>query len=227
MPVELIAELATAHGGDVDLACDMVAPAAEAGAHTVKIQSYTLARLNPNDPQAAWLTKAYLDEAAHVRIMQACAHHNVQFLSTPFDAEALGMLRHLGVERFKIASTQSDETWWSGSGLAIIASRPWGRGRICGVTNLTAIPLYPTPLECVGLVPVLEGWSDHCVGIQACQYAMARGARVVEAHLWIQRSRHMPWDKSPAEFAELRRFADAVETMTTGVATHFRERWTA
>ena len=228
MPVELIAELATAHGGDVDLACDMVAAAADAGAHTVKIQSYTLARLNPTDPQAAWLRQSYLDEAAHRRVMAACKAGGVRFLSTPFDVDALGMLLGFGVGRVKIASTQSDETWWSGKGLAIIASRPWGGERVPFVHNLTAIPMYPTPLEAVRAAPLLDGWSDHTIGTAACKHMISKGARIIEAHFCLPgRSRQMPWDKTPEQFREIRDWADTVETMTTGVATHFRERWTA
>ena len=225
---EIIAELATGHGGDVDLACDMVAAAAEAGAHTVKIQSYTLARLNLTDPQAAWLTKAHFDEAAHRRVMAACQARGVRFLSTPFDVDALGMLLGFGVGRVKIASTQSDDTWWSGNGLAIIASRPWGSERVPFVRNLTAIPLYPTPLEAVRAAPLLDGWSDHTIGTAACKHMISKGARIIEAHFCLPgRSRQMPWDKTPEQFREIRDWADTVETMTTGVATHFRERWTA
>src|SRR3990167_840792 len=102
--VEIIAELATSHGGDVALAEDMIAAAADSGAHTVKIQSYTLARLNPTDPQREWLTRAYLTEAAHERLIKCCERHRVRFLSTPCDPESLEMLRRLGRQRFKVAS---------------------------------------------------------------------------------------------------------------------------
>src|SRR5687768_11729747 len=97
MRCQLIAELSTNHGGDVDLACDMVRQAAEAGADYAKIQSYSLGKLNPADPQKDWLTQAHLDEAAHVRIIQACKDAGIRFLSTPFDADSLAMLRRLGL----------------------------------------------------------------------------------------------------------------------------------
>src|SRR3990167_1609115 len=103
--VEIIAELATSHGGDVALAEDMIVAAADSGAHTVKIQSYTLARLNPTDPQREWLTKAHLNEAAHERLITCCQKHHVQFLSTPCDRDALLMLIRLKQGRMKIASS--------------------------------------------------------------------------------------------------------------------------
>jgi N,N'-diacetyllegionaminate synthase len=231
--MELIAELATSHGGDVDLACDMVAAAADAGAHTVKIQSYTLARLNPKDPQAEWLTQSYLDEAAHVRLIEACAKHKVEFLSTPFDRESFAMLKKLGLWRFKVAST--GKPFSEESGLDYVKSWPWGarqewQGPITKnwIMHLTAIPLYPTPLEAVSAAPLLDGWSDHTIGTAACKHMISKGARIIEAHFCLPgRSRQMSWDKSPSEFREIRDWADAVETMTTGVSQTFRDRWKA
>lgn len=234
MSVELIAEFATAHGGDVDLACDMVAAAADSGAHTVKIQSYTLAALNPKDPQAPWLKESHLDGAAHERLMKACESRGVAFLSTPFDVQALTLLRDLRVPRVKIASSEAGRRWWRGMEVRLLVSWPWGqREKTQGwyeaiEAHLTAIPLYPTPLECVGAVTLLDGYSDHTPGIAACQHMLSRGARIIEAHFCLPgRSRQMPWDKSPAQFRAIRDWSDTVETMTTGVSQTFRERWTA
>lgn len=242
----LIAELATSHGGNVDLACDMVKAAADAGATHAKIQSYRLERLNPKDPQAEWLVQAHLDETAHAQVMHACDKAGIAFLSTPFDAESLQMLRGMGQKQFKIASTESGNSWWvpDRRDEQWLISWPWGRqgstrrdiinshdGESCGfyeaddALHLTAIPLYPTPLECVGRATLLDGYSDHTVGIQACQWAIAKGAQVIEAHLTIPGARCKPWDKSPADLRQIRDFMDSVATINTGVGQIFRERW--
>ena len=229
---ELIAELATAHGGDVALAEDMVAAAADSGAHTVKIQSYTLSRLNPKDPQADWLRQAHLDVKAHERIIRACERHHVQFLSTPSDAKALALLRRLGRLRFKIASPHRTAEWWMPrADEEFIVSAAWGERsdpHCRRPTLITTVPLYPTPLECVYRADLLQGWSDHTIGTEACCHMISRGATIVEAHFCLPgRSRQMPWDKNPSEFREIRDWADKVETMTTGVSHVFRERWSA
>lgn len=230
---ELIAELASGHGGDMQIARDMIAAAADAGAHTIKVQTYTVARLNPHDPQAAWLTLTALSEFQHEQLIAACEARGVGFLSTPFDPDALALLRKLGCRRFKIASSEALRGWYDPQpGESWIISWPWGRTaanhRQIKATNLTAIPLYPTPLECVSQVPLLDGWSDHAEGLDACLYQMARGAKVIEAHLTIPgRSREKPWDKTPTDFQRLRRFAEAIETMQTGISETFRNRWTA
>lgn len=228
--IELIAELATAHGGNVDLACDMVQAAADSGAHTVKIQSYTPARLNPQDPQADWLRHAHLDEAAHVTVMKACQRAKVRFLSTPFDRDSLLMLLKLNQERVKVASSQAI---MSGYMVAFVKSWAWGRKpegyhNRCVEADLTAIPLYPTPLETASVAPLLDGWSDHTIGTAACKHMISKGARIIEAHFCLPgKSRQMVWDKTPEQFREIRDWADAVETMTTGVSQQFRDRWSA
>lgn len=233
MSIEIVAELATGHGGDVALAEDMVAAAADAGAHTVKIQSYTLARLNPRDPQVVWLKESHLDHAAHKRIIKACERHKVGFLSTPFDADALDMLLGLSISRLKMASSEAGGWWWRGHGCRWIVSWPWGRrveafGLSTVDAHLTAIPLYPTPLECLANVTLLDGYSDHTPGTAACKHMLSRGARIIEAHFCLPgKSRQMPWDKTPVQLREIRDWADTCEVMSTGVSTVFRDRWSA
>jgi N,N'-diacetyllegionaminate synthase len=212
----------------------MIHAAADAGVSTVKIQSYSKDRINLRDSQRDWLRKAHLDEQAH-RVLMGCAQDaKVQFLSTPFDRESLQMLRDLGLTRFKIASSESGNRWYAFRGEEQwLVSHPWGeyareRFPSAGVLHLTAIPLYPTPLEVVGRAPMLDGWSDHCEGLSACYRAIALGATVLEVHMKLPGfGREMPWDKSPADIRQLRQFADDVQTMQTGVAQRFRERWTA
>lgn len=237
MRAQIVAELATAHGGDVDLAADMIKAAADAGADLVKLQSYNLAKLNPADPQRDWLVKSHLDEAAHVRLLTVGQNCGVEVFSTPFDSDSLAMLRRLGLTRFKIASSESGNNWWQPrDGETWCVSHPWGCYRIrqgaiewpTASYHLTAIPLYPTPLECVERATLLDGWSDHCVGLSACYRAISLGAQIVEVHLALAgRSRVMPFDKSPAEIRLLRQFAEDVETMRSGVGQRFRERWSA
>ncbi len=236
---EIIAELATAHGGDIVLACEMIHAAAEAGADTVKFQTYSLERLNPADPQAEWLRKAWLSRNDHAALMGCAKGAKVQFLSTPFDVDSLEELRSLGLKRFKIASSESANHWWdAAAGETLLVSYPWGRVPFNDTYRqvaldkrmfifLTAIPLYPTPLECVGRATLLDGWSDHCEGTSACLYALARGAKVIEAHFTIPGARQKSWDKSAAEIREIRQFAEQVATMQTGVSQVFRDRWTA
>ena len=243
MMIEIVCECATGHGGDLDIAADMVRAAADSGADWVKFQTYDLAKLNPSDPQKDWLTQAHLDKADHEFLIRLCDQVGIKFLSTPFDAGSLQMLRDLGLTTFKVASSEAHSTWWNPqAGEQWMVSWPWGDSpagevrvrleRNIGPAQyraLTAIPLYPTPLECVGQATLLDGWSDHTEGIAACQWALAQGACVIEAHLTLGhgRGRQTVWDKSPREFRQVRDFADSVETMRSGVGAVYRRRWSA
>jgi hypothetical protein len=138
------------------------------------------------------------------------------------------MLRELRLRTFKIASSESGNLWWQpAAGEAWFVSYAWGRGDWIRevVTRLTAIPLYPTPLEAVDRAPLLDGWSDHVEGIDACLWALSRDVQAIEVHFTIGKGRVCSWDKTPDQVRELRRFADSCETIRTGVATRFRERW--
>jgi N,N'-diacetyllegionaminate synthase len=231
----LIAELSTNHGGDVDVAEAMLHAAAEAGADYVKTQAYSLSALNRSDPQAEWLVRSHLTDRDHERLMRVAEQAGTRYLSTPFDAEALKMLRGSGLREFKIASSESGKDWYDmRPGEHWIRSWPWGAvpmaGAGCGEvkhTFLTAIPLYPTPLEAVGRAAMLDGWSDHCVGLSACEYAIAHGAKVLEVHFTNGQGRVCAWDKTPDDLKRLRAFADDCATITSGVATKFRTRWSA
>jgi sialic acid synthase SpsE len=225
----LVAELATSHHGDVGLAEAMIAQAAEAGADQVKIQSFSKERINPNDPQALWLRESWLDEGQTRRLWRCAEQQRVELTSTPFDAKAKAMLDSIGIPT-KIASTESGRDWWRTTPFPKVVSYPWSIEPLAGYSwlKLRTIPLYPTPLECVGQVPLLDGLSDHCVGVDACFYAIANGAKMVEVHMCLPgRSRVMPFDKTPEQIKQIREFAEAIATIKTGVSRVFRDRWTA
>lgn len=226
MRTKLCAELATGHHGDVSVAQRMIEHAAAAGCDAVKIQHY--GAVNPTDPQAAWLNESRLSLEAIGLLKSRAEILGLEFWATPFDAATLRDLRDLGA-CIKIASSEAWASWWR-EGHGVVVSWPWGVGdRHSHDLNLTAIPLYPTPLECIGRAPLLDGWSDHTIGITACQHMISQGAQWIEAHLTLGegKSRVCAWDKTPEQFRQLRAYADAVETMRTGVSQTFRDRWRA
>ena len=230
MRTRLCAELGTAHHGDVQVALQMIAAAAEACCDAVKIQHY--GAVNPRDPQAQWLDQSRLHVDAIASLCKYAKANGLEFWATPFDAVSLRDLRALGVDRLKIASSEAHAAWWGEYDNApLVISWPWGEQAgvwPASAVHLTAIPLYPTPLECVTRAMSLDGWSDHVVGLSACYKAISLGATWIEAHLRVPGlTREWDWEKTPADFRALRQFADDVETMRTGVGQVFRDRWTA
>jgi sialic acid synthase SpsE len=228
MRTKLCAELGTAHKGDIGVALQMIQAAAEAGCNAVKIQHY--GAVNPADPQAEWLNQSRLHVDAIESLRVEVQTRGMEFWATPFDEDRLAELVELDVDRIKIASTEAHNQWWRETERCVV-SWPWGKTEAGDWpeqwTHLTAIPLYPTPLECIGKATMLQGWSDHVVGLSACYRSIAQHARWIEAHLKLPgvTTRDRDWEKTPADFRLLRQFAEDVATMRSGVSQMFRDRW--
>lgn len=232
----MCAELATGHHGDVAVALEMIHAAAEAGCDAVKIQHY--GAVNPSDPQAQWLNESRFSEDDIYTLKRAAKTAGLAFWATAFDATVLRQLYSIGVDCIKIASSEAEASWWHFAGrerdvaVAVAVSWPWGRrpdNAPYAKLNLTAIPVYPTPIECVGQAELLAGWSDHTVGTQVCKHMISRYVEWLEVHMTLgeRKSRVCAWDKSPDQLRELREYAGMVATIRSGVSQTFRDRWRA
>jgi len=117
--VFIIAEAGVNHNGSIELAKCLVDSAAEAGADTVKFQTFRAEKMTSKfAPKAAYqeettsgsesqldmLKKLELDSNAHVEIIEYCRKKSIMFLSAPFDIESVDLLDKLGLEMFKIPS---------------------------------------------------------------------------------------------------------------------------
>lgn len=114
----VIAEAGVNHNGSVDLALQLIDAAAEAGADAVKFQTFraeTLVgagvekaayqeRTTGAGDQRAMLKALELAYDDHVVLYDRCVARGIEFLSTPFDEQALAFLVSLGMSRIKIAS---------------------------------------------------------------------------------------------------------------------------
>lgn len=224
----LIAELASNHGGDLDLAKQMIDDAVAGGATMVKTQAYRVESLNQNDPQYAWLRQAALSEENHVALKAHADALGVPYFASVFDQPSAEFIAKL-CGRLKFASTERVRAV-EAFGVSVFKSFRWGLGYLSSMplVPLAAVPLYPTPLEALARVEHWGqmGWSDHCVGLSGCQYAIAHGADLVEVHVSIPgKGRQCVWDKSQDDLKRLRDWLADVETIRTGVSRTFRERW--
>ena len=118
--IYIIAEAGVNHNGSLELAGKLVDVAADAGADSVKFQTFRAeALVSGTAPKADYqkkntsgaesqldmLRKLELDEAAHRALADHCRIRGIQFLSTPFDAESIELLvRRIGVPLIKIPS---------------------------------------------------------------------------------------------------------------------------
>lgn len=116
-----IAEMSGNHNQSLDRALEIVDLAAKAGAHALKIQTYTpdtmTIQFDKNeffisDVKSLWkgnslydlYKKAYTPWEWHKPIQQRCKERGITFFSTPFDATAVDFLEEMNAPFYKIAS---------------------------------------------------------------------------------------------------------------------------
>lgn len=120
----IIAEMSGNHNQSLDRALEIVNAAAQAGAHALKLQTYTADTMTLaikegeffiNDEQSLWkgnslhdLYKlAYTPWDWHAPIMQRARELGMICFSTPFDESAVDFLERLDVPVYKIASFEN------------------------------------------------------------------------------------------------------------------------
>ncbi|MGJ3510071.1 pseudaminic acid synthase [Enemella sp. A6] len=122
-PPFVIAEMSGNHNGSLDRALDIVRMAADAGAHALKLQTYTADtmtldvdsdRFRLSDGHELWggrtlydlYTEASMPWEWHEPIFELAAELGIEAFSAPFDPTAVDFLDGLGVPAFKIASSE-------------------------------------------------------------------------------------------------------------------------
>ena len=125
-PPFVIAELSANHNGSLDHALAIVEASAKAGAHAIKLQTYTGDTMTIDvahgeffisDPGSLWHGRSLYDlyrEAStpwewHEPIFRRCSELGMVGFSTPFDATAVEFLESLDVPCHKIASFENTD----------------------------------------------------------------------------------------------------------------------
>ena len=119
LPAYVIAEAGVNHNGDVAMAIRLAEAAKEAGADSVKFQTfraervataaapkadYQLRSTSPEESQVEMLKKLELSMDDYMQLVNACKAIDITFLSTPYGIEDIEFLEELGVPAYKVAS---------------------------------------------------------------------------------------------------------------------------
>jgi pseudaminic acid synthase len=124
-PPFVIAEMSGNHNQSLDRALQIVDAAAAAGAHAIKLQTYTADTMTLdvrgggfeiNDPDSLWsgqnlhdlYKKAYTPWEWHAPIMERARELGLICFSSPFDESAVDFLEELEVPAYKIASFENN-----------------------------------------------------------------------------------------------------------------------
>lgn len=124
-PPFIIAELSGNHNQSLDRALELVDHAAEAGAHAIKLQTYTADTITLNsrgpafrisDPDSLWhgqylydlYQQAHTPWDWHETIFRHAEARGMLAFSSPFDESAVDFLESLNVPAYKIASFENN-----------------------------------------------------------------------------------------------------------------------
>lgn len=252
-PVFIIAEAGVNHGGNMELAFQLIDIAASSGADAVKFQAFRTENLilsnvekaayqknttSSAESQFDMLKKLELSRKQYADLKNYCAQKGILFLITPFDEQSLIELEELGVEAYKIASTDATNLPFlkkvAQTGKPIFLSTG-----MCYINEVDAaleeMAIFNTNivlLQCTANYPIadteanlnvittfkerydiLVGFSDHTVGIGAAPYAVPFGARVLEKHFTIDKTMEGPDHLASLSPQELKDFVIQVRQM--------------
>ena len=216
-PIFIIAEIGINHNGDMKNAFELIDKAKWSGASAVKFQTYiTEKRVSQDSPIFDILKGCELSFEQQKELFEYANSKDIIAFSTPFDSESVEFLAEINSPCYKVASFDLVNTPL----LRDIAKqkRPVIISR--GMANMEEIDIamnilknIPTVLlHCVSAYPVpnhsslnlstiaalkeryhsLIGYSDHTLDIEASQFAVACGAKVIEKHFTLSQSMEGP-----------------------------------
>lgn len=120
----VVAEMSANHSGKLEKALRIVDAASAAGAHAIKLQTYTPDSMTldldkdefrNNDPHSPWFGRklydlyreAHTPRAWHQELIDRALENGILWFSSPFDESSVDFLEGLGAPAYKIASFES------------------------------------------------------------------------------------------------------------------------
>lgn len=226
-PCYIMMDVAANHNGDLDTAKELIRKAAEAGVDAVKFQTYRAEDLySKKTPQFSRdPMKPYdlIKKVQHPRewipqLAEYAKGYGIDFLSSPFDCDAVDLLDAAGVNLFKVASLEIVDLrflkYIAAKGKPVILStgmaslgeieeaveaiKSAGNGDI---SLLHCNTCYPSPVNIVNLkametlrnaFQLPTGFSDHTLGWHIPVAAVAMGACIIEKHFTLSREQEGP-----------------------------------
>ena len=253
----IIAEAGVNHNGSPELAKKMIDVAVDVGADAIKFQTFKAEQvISRNAKKAAYqiqttdaaesqldmIRRLELDSSTHKRLFQYCKVKKIQFLSSPFDLESIGLLTSLGLTILKIPSGEITNLPYLrkigalkkeiilSTGMADLGEiedalnvlMEAGTAR-ADITILHCNTEYPTPFQDVNLRAMLTikaafpgiqvGYSDHTPGIEAPIAAVAMGSTVIEKHFTLDKNMKGPDHRTSLEPDELKAMVHAIRNI--------------
>ena len=207
----VIAEIGINHGGDINLAKQMIDSVSRTGADAVKFQTYlTEKRVSKDSPIFDILKKCELPFEAFKELQSYSKKLNLDFFSTPFDSESVEYLESINIDLYKIASfdivnkvllrkvASLEKPVIMSTGMSnlqeINSAYKILKEKTNNIALLHCISSYPTEENDANLSVIFKlkesfdcviGHSDHTNDIKVPLLAVAAGAQIIEKHFRI------------------------------------------
>ena len=259
----IIAEAGVNHGGDILLAKKLVDIAFGAGANAVKFQAFRTEHLildnidkapyqkentGNTQTQSQMLKGLELQNEHYGELKEYCNQKGIDFLITPFDEYSLIELETLGVEAYKIASTDTTNIPFlrkvarTGKPIILSTGMCYMNEVEVAMQAVSEINKDIVLMHCTANYPVADneanlnvlhtyankfdcvlGYSDHTVGLGASLYAIPMGAKVVEKHFTIDKEADGPDHKASLNPDELKAYVQEIRRIECMMGSFVKE----
>ena len=214
-PTFIIAEIGINHEGNFKLAKNLVDKAFKSGADAVKFQ---IVNPDHSYSKNTLSYKVFKDTALSAKnykeIINEYKHRGLVF-ATPGDIGSLELCKQLDLKLYKVSSglltniplieqiikTRRPIILSSGMTsdkelskiIKIIQNKKRNNLSILHSVSLYPTPILKTNLQSIKYIEneynVISGYSDHCIGWEACKIAVAMGAKIIEKHFTLDSQR--------------------------------------
>ena len=215
----IIAEIGQNFLGLMDLATDLIRLAKDNGADLVKLQLYDHKKLYgdkdiPNVELSFEQAKGLFEYGREI---------GIEVFFSVFDVERVRWCEEIGVGRYKLAcgfvNTRTGKNYdvgkaimQTGKELVMSFSRvpDINLPTYLPLKRLYCVPKYPAYISDVNFeaIDLLDGFSDHTIGLDCAKIALARGAQIIEKHFCIAHDMGVDakWSMDASELRELKRW---------------------
>lgn len=248
----IISEIGVNHNGCLETAKSMIRVSKDIGADCVKFQSFSASRLaRKNTPKTDYQKDSNMTYESHFDMLSDlelninqmrelkyfCEQIGIDFLSTPYDPQAIDELLSIGCKSFKVASADLTDIFihkklaeyadvvYLSIGMAtfkeIRSTLDIYNNSKAKITLLHCVSNYPCSPQSVNMNVIKSlkkefnldvGFSDHTLGSTAAILSVSFGVTVIEKHFTLDREAKGPDHQASSEPHEFKSLIDDVKS---------------
>lgn len=211
---EIIAEIASGHNGDVEMAKALIDSASRSGADIVKFQDWRADNVPDLDSDKGRYKRYEFQDEWYDELVPHCEESGVEFMTTCFNVDRVAFLASKGIKKIKIASislTNDDLLMFAGLNFdeVIVSTAMHTREQVEHAIDLLetnaheytimhCVANYPLAIEDANLARIDSlkglvgdhgsvGYSDHSLDVGVAKVALCGGIKYIEKHFTLSR----------------------------------------